>query len=122
MIPQKKIISLFEAWSKISGSKLQNVQTDPQKLKLQFVCNVSNSKSNQLLKKIQEITIKKHPSGNVSFIGFWNDTQYRTFRIDFIDPATDEKIDWEKAILWFDSLIDTVKKIGENETNEQKEV
>jgi hypothetical protein len=115
MIPQKKIINLFEAWSKISGSKLQSVLTEPKKLKLQFISNVSNSKSNQLLKKIQKLTIEKHPSGNVSFIGFWNDTQYRTYRIDFIDPATKEKIDWEKADLWFNSLIDLVKEVSSNE-------
>jgi hypothetical protein len=115
MIPQKKIISLFEIWSTISGSKLQNVLTEPQKLKLQFISNVSNSKSNQLLEKIKKLTIEKHPSGNVSFIGFWNDTQYRVYRIDFIDPAINEKIDWEKATLWFDNLIDLVKEVSKNE-------
>lgn len=115
MIHQKKIINLFEVWSKISGSKLQNVLTEPQKLKLQFISNVSNSKSNQLLEKIQKLTIRKHPSGNVSFIGFWNDTQYRAYRIDFIDPAIKEEIDWKKANLWFDSLIDLVKEVSSNE-------
>jgi hypothetical protein len=115
MIPQNKIIELFKAWSNLADSKLQNVQTEPKKLKLQFICNV-NGKSCQLLKKIQEHTIKKHPSGNVSFIGFWNDTQYRMFRLDFLDPAMlDETIDWEKANLWFDSLIEIVK-------NGQKEI
>jgi len=115
MIHQKKIINLFEIWSKIGGSKLQNVLTEPQKLKLQFISNVSNSKSNQLLEKIKKLTIEKYPSGNVSFIGFWNDTQYRVYRVDFIDPATNEEIDWEKANLWFDNLIDLVKEVSSNE-------
>ncbi len=108
MLSQIEVYELFSLWSKISYSKLLNIN-QISGFKIEFIID-ENILAKLFLKNIQEITIKKHPSGSVAFIEYWGhagtiNSQYRKYRIEFIDSnIKEEKFDEDKLKLYFKNL------------------
>jgi len=108
MLSQIEVYELFSLWSKISYSKLLNVD-QISGFKIEFIID-ENILAKSFLKNIQKITIKKHPSGSVAFIEYWGqsgaiNSQYRKYRIEFIDSSIkEEKLDEDKLRLYFENL------------------
>lgn len=95
----KDIIKLWKIWNKIQFSKLVVVnQMIENNIIIEFGINISSVNSNSFLKKINDVVIKKIPSGSVSFIGYLSqvadiedkkqyflNTQFKKYRIEFLD-------------------------------------
>lgn len=125
MIQVNKVIELSSKWTKLGFSKISKLETNHLKLAIEFVVDVSDKRSSRLLAILQEHTIKKHPAGNVSFIGYWSPnnqpagTQYRKYRIDFVDESIKMGVDEDRESSYFEKLIEL---IGNYEKTEPEKI
>ena len=125
MIPQSKITELFDLWSRLPFSKLLSVDQLRNRFQIEFVVNTDNPQSNPFLARLQKITIDKHPTGSVSWIGYYSienfgresgvylgdgfSSQLKKYKIDFIDSSLKDEIDPEKLDLYVKKLEECLK-------------
>ena len=110
MIPQADITELFQLWSKLSYSRLLFVDQTNNRFKIEFLLNTEDTASNLFLAEIQQLTIKKHPAGSVAWSGHWQNSQYKRYKIDFIDVSIKEEIDEEKLGLYVKTIKECLKR------------
>jgi len=114
MIPQSKITDIYSIWNRLSFTKLLLVNQLNDRFQIEFVLNTEDPISNLFLGEIQDLTIKKHPAGSVAFTGYWSveglNSQYKRFKIDFIDITIKEKIDEEKLNFYVHELTECLKR------------
>jgi len=80
---------------------------------MEFIVRIDAQESSKLLNELNKITVEKHPSGTLSFVGFGTaqhfNSQYKRYRIDFIDASIKETIDQEKLGLYVQSLEEIIR-------------
>lgn len=108
MITQNEITEVYRLWSRLSFSRLLVVNQLNSRFQIEFVLNTEEPISKFFLSEIQDLTIKKHPAGSVSWVGYWSveslNSQYKRYRLDFIDATIQEEIDQEKLGLYVHEL------------------
>lgn len=120
MIQQSKITDLFNLWGRLPFSKLLVINQLHDRFQIEFVINSDNPKSNPFLASLQKITIDKHPTGSVSWTGYYQiedfgkesgvwlgdgfSSQLKKYKIDFIDSSMADKIEQEKLDLYVQNL------------------
>ena len=115
LIPQKKVNELFNEWSKLANSSLRVVDQRDNKFSFDFIVDQSKFAA-ELTRKITDLTIKKHPTGTISFtshdsLGMQTTTLYKRFHVDFIDSANKkDTIEPEKLEIYINELIRIVKE------------
>lgn len=92
-------------------SKLIKVDQRDGKFILEFILDANDSRSFDFHKKITELTLKKAPSGTISWIGNYGEknaiqeqsinTQFKKYRLEFIDSSLKDET----------SIDETVKKL-----------
>jgi hypothetical protein len=116
MIFQNEITELYDLWSRISYSKLLIVNQRNNKFQLEFVLNTGDPSSQLFFNELQDLTIHKHPAGSISWAGHWSidgfNSQYKKFKIDFIDTLINEKLkdNEEKLGLYVSGLKQCIKR------------
>ena len=116
MIRQSDITELYRLWSRLSYSRLIAVNQLNKKFQIEFVLNTEDGAAKIFLSELQEITIKKHPAGSLAWAGHWSveglNSQYKRYKIDFIDSSINEKIEdnEEKLGLYVEELKRCLKR------------
>jgi len=114
MIEQNEITELYQLWSRLPFSRLLVVNQLNEKFKIEFILNTEDPYSPIFLSELQNLTIKKHPAGSVSWIGYWSmetlNSQYKRYKIDFIDSTIQDEIDQEKLGLYVKALKECIRR------------
>jgi hypothetical protein len=117
MIVQQQITDLFKLWSKLYFSRLLLVDQKNEKFVVEFVLNTEDPISKFFLNEIQLLTIKKHPIGSVAWVGYWGtglaaglNSQYKRFKIDFIDSSVKDQIDEAKLGLYVEAIKELIRR------------
>jgi hypothetical protein len=115
MIPQSEITELYRLWSRLSFTRLLFVSQLNDRFQIEFVLNTENPISKVFLAAVQDMTIKKHPTGSVSWVGYWSqgvglNSQYKRYRVDFIDSTIKEEIDQEKLGMYVQAFKECLKR------------
>jgi len=114
IVAQNEITELYQLWFRLSFTQLLAVNQLHDRFQIEFVLNTEDSMSNLFLSEIQNLTIKKHPAGSVIWTGYWSvgglNSQYKRYKIDFIDISINEKIDEEKLKLYVTELKECLKR------------
>ena len=111
MITHNEISELFRNWSKLSYTKILQVFNYETKFELEFVLDVGDPDHARFLKNLTELTVKKHPSGSVSWIGYKNESsQYKVYRLEFLaENRSNEVIDRNKIEVYLGNLNQLLK-------------
>ncbi len=123
MIQLTELNQLFDVWSRVSYSRVLNVDQRDGFI-LEFVVD-STASGSALLEGVRNLTTQKHPAGNISFVSYYqSNSQYRIYRIEFIDPTMDKPDDYlERLHLYVESLKEIIKQTASrNRTSSSRAV
>ena len=113
MLNQQTLNKIFGLWSRLPFSQLVSIDQTQGKLRIEFILRIDARESAKLLQELTRITVNKHPAGSLSWVGFGTqermNSQYKRYRIDFIDKIIDEKIDPEKLGLYAKELEEAIR-------------
>lgn len=115
MLKHSEISKLLKAWTKIGYTKILEIRNQDDKFTVEFVVDSSAQPAGFFVKDLTDLVVKKHPSGSLSWLGYWQSSQYRKFRIDYIDPEIDktpEPFEKEKFMMFYENLCGKVEKYG----------
>jgi hypothetical protein len=115
-----QISNLWVKWNKNSCSELLLVdqQSLDNNIIIEFAVNIKSLQYTAFLKIINEVVIKKIPNGTISFIsyltqnskqkGYYINTQYKRYRIEFIDSSLkySENDIKDKSLLFYNKLME----------------
>ena len=113
MIIQRQLTEIFSLWNKLSYSKLLSIVQNSE-FQIEFAIDEALPAARLFLSEIRNLTVNKHPSGSISFISYWSPdkalmTQYKRYRINFIDSLIKETIDENKLMLYVEKIRELVK-------------
>ena len=113
MIQNNEIEELYRLWGRLPYSALNLIDQRNSKFVIEFSV-IPNLVTALFLDQLKEITIKKHPSGSVSYIGHASlpekigiqsakflTSNIKKYRLDFSES---ERIDEEKLKMFLESL------------------
>lgn len=114
----KEVNDIFVFWNDLPFTRLTLFNQKKDNLELEFIVNVEHSNIvNNFLKEIRDITLNKYPAGSLSFIGFghreYHTSQYKKFRVQFIDSSIPLPADFEERLkIYVEEIKQTIKKFN----------